>query len=67
MTLYLATGLIWNGAQVPQVDDPLYVSAIQEIKEQQNGDTHGQAEGDPWEVRLPTTLVYLQESGGLSG
>jgi hypothetical protein len=65
MALYLATGIIWNGGQVPQVDDPLYVSVIQEIQEQENAGPDGTPEGDPWEVRLPTPLVILQETGEL--
>lgn len=65
MSLYLATGIIWNGSQVPQVEDPLYVSIIQEIQEQQEAPSGGVAEGEPWEVRIPTTLTILQDTGTL--
>ena len=62
MTLYLATGAIWDDSgQAPQVNDPLYVSIIQEIQEQDGADPKGIAEGTSWPVRLPTTLVILQE------
>lgn len=65
MSLYLATGIIWNGTQVPQVGDPLFVSIIQEIQEQLDADTGATPEGKPWEVTVPTSLVILQESGEL--
>lgn len=32
---YVATGEIWNGEERPQVDDPLYVSIVEEIQQQQ--------------------------------
>lgn len=65
MSLYLATGIIWRGSQLPQVNDPLYVSIVQELQEQQQADSTGVAEGNPWEVRLPTTLTILQKSSEL--
>ncbi|SNQ62461.1 hypothetical protein [Candidatus Methanoperedens nitratireducens] len=134
ITLYLATGMIWNGGKVPQVDDSLYVSIVQELQEQQGAEfTKGEGVisiskgnrtvtgtdtnfkeddinreiligsvkyriadvaspteltlmedfrgqngsnvpysiseyklvGEPWEVRLPTTLVILQEDATL--
>jgi hypothetical protein len=64
---YLATETIWNGGQVPQVGDPLYVSIVQEIQEQQQADPDGVVEGEPWDVRLPTTLVILQDDATLPG
>jgi hypothetical protein len=63
--LYLATGIIWNGQQVPSIGDPLYVSLIQELQSQQDAEFEGTPEGNPWPVRLPTTLVILQEDGVL--
>lgn len=65
MALYLATGIIWNGSHVPQIGDPLYVSIIQELQEQQDAKPGGVPEGEPWEVRLPTTLVILQKDAML--
>jgi hypothetical protein len=59
MCLYLSTGVLWAGDQVPQVDDPLFVSAVQEIQEA-DGIADGVAEGDPWIVNLPTALTHLQ-------
>ncbi len=65
MGLYLATGIIWSGNQVPQVGDPLFVSAIEEIQEQLDGEPEGTPEGLAWEFKLPTPMVILQEDGVL--
>lgn len=61
---YLATDQIWGGDQVPHVGDELYISIAQEIQNQQITDG-GTPEGEPWEVRLPTTLAMLQPDGNL--
>ncbi len=65
MALYLATGIAWNGTQVPQVGDPLFVSIVQEIEEQLDAGNEAVPEGPPWEVTLPTSLVILQGPGEL--
>ncbi len=62
---YLATDEIWGGGQVPHVGDELYISIAQEIQEQQDAESGGVPEGEPWEVRLPTTLAILQQEGKL--
>jgi hypothetical protein len=62
---YLATGQIWEGGQVPQVGDELYVSVVSELQEQLGAPDDGTPVGDPWEVRVPTTLVALQADGSL--
>jgi hypothetical protein len=132
---YLSTSELWNGEEKPTVDDPLYVSIIEEIQQQQGafvektggtvsvtqgspeitgtgtsfdpasdvereiyiegkryviaeieeteqqitltepyrGETKQYARyyigarlvGGPWEVRIPTSLVYLQEDATL--
>lgn len=65
MAFYLATGIIWQGSQVPQVDDPLFVSLVQEMQEQQTAGQNGTPVGEPWEYTLPTSLVILQKDGEL--
>ena len=68
---YMATSEIWNGGNPPTLNDPLYVSIVDELKADAGGDIDGTLaacsanEGYPclageWEVKLPTTLVYLQ-------
>lgn len=56
---YLATGIVWNGARVPQSGDPLYVSLVTELQERLQAPDGGVPEGSSWPVRLPTTLVWL--------
>jgi hypothetical protein len=62
---FLDTGEIWDGANPPLLTSPLYVSIIQEIKERDLAPGDEVAQGDPWEVRLPTTLVRLRPDGSL--
>jgi hypothetical protein len=61
---FTKTGKIWKGAYKPQVDDPLYLSIIEEIRNQQ-GATGGGEVIDRWEFKVPTSLVYLREDGSL--
>ena len=54
------TGLVWCGHGLPPVSSPLYLPIADEIAErlQRPGDEIPQ--GDPWLVRVPTTLVKLR-------
>jgi hypothetical protein len=54
---YMATGQIWNGGETPVIDDPLYLSIVDELKEQEY-----EVE-DSWETMLPTNLIALQRGG----
>lgn len=53
--LYLTTGKIWNGGQVPVVGDKLYRDLIADVKKP-TGETVGKA----WLTRVPTSLTILQ-------
>lgn len=52
---YAADGTIWEGGDPPSINDPYYVSLIDELEE-----PVGTAEGDPWQIRIPTSLTILQ-------
>ncbi|MGC5022939.1 hypothetical protein [Micromonospora sp. DT47] len=65
MAHFLDTGEIWDGANPPLLSSPLYVSIIQEIKERDEAPGTEVPQGDPWDVRLPTTLVRLRHDGSL--
>jgi hypothetical protein len=52
---YMQTGLVWNGGEVPVIDDPLHLSIIDELKEPE-----GKPEGKAWATRIPTSLTILQ-------
>jgi hypothetical protein len=54
---FMATGQIWNGGQVPVLDNPLYLSIVDELKEQEY------VVEETWETVVPTSLVALQSSG----
>jgi len=54
---YMAFGQIWNGGQTPILGNPLYLSIVDELKEQEYYIE------DVWETVVPTNLVALQESG----
>lgn len=54
---YLATGQIWLGGSIPVIDNPLYTSIIDELKEQEY------VIEESWNTTLPTSLIALQKSG----
>lgn len=54
--LFLETGLIWNGGEVPVIGDPMYMSIVDEMKE-----PTGLPQGKYWITRVPTTLTILQD------
>ncbi len=62
---YLQTGLVWNGGEVPGIKDLLFISIADELKNQTDDLANATPEGEPWEVILPTTLVYLQKDSDL--
>ncbi|HEX8377663.1 MAG TPA: hypothetical protein VF602_07580 [Pedobacter sp.] len=53
--LYLTTGILWNGGQVPLMGDSMYVDLMHELA-LPNGDKIGK----PWISRVPTALTILQ-------
>ena len=54
---YMKFGQIWNGGQMPVIGNPLYLSIVDELKEQEY-----EVE-ETWETVVPTNLVALQSSG----
>jgi len=54
---YMQTGQIWNGGSVPVIEDPLYMSIVDELKK-----PAGAKEGKAWLTRVPTSLTILQAS-----
>ena len=58
---YMRTGEIWTGGEVPVIDDPQYLSVVQEIQAAQQAE-EGTPVGDPWIVKVPTSLVMLQQN-----
>lgn len=58
---YVTEGIIWNGSDMPQINDPDYMSIIDEIK-LADGNNSGTPVGDPWEVTVPTSLIYVTDT-----
>jgi hypothetical protein len=62
---FLADGIVWNGGSVPGIDDPMYLSMANEMKEPV-GEVDPSVE--PWLIHMPTSLNVLQcESGCVEG
>jgi hypothetical protein len=53
-------GEIWNGGPLPAISNPLYLPIADEIAERLDRPGDEIAQGDPWFVRVPTTLVKLR-------
>lgn len=62
---YLQTGLIWSGSEPPVLGDETYLSVVDEIKESLDAPDGGVPEGDPWQFKIPTSLVILEASDQL--
>lgn len=52
---FLATGQIWNGGEVPVIDDALFLSIVDEMRS-----ALGKKQGEPWREKIPTSLTILQ-------
>ncbi|HOT98933.1 MAG: hypothetical protein A4E45_00983 [Methanosaeta sp. PtaB.Bin039] len=59
---FMSTGMVWTGGELPPVTSPDYVPILTEIQEQLGAPGVEVPQGEPWEVVLPTTLVYLRAS-----
>jgi hypothetical protein len=63
---YLETGEIWNGdGAPPQINSPLYVSILDELKARADAPGAEIAVGNPWTTTVPTPLVILRTKAGL--
>ena len=62
--MYVDFGVLWGGGPVPSVNDPDYLSIAAEIIAQQVPPADGEKQRS-WEVRLPTTLVWLDSDNAL--
>jgi len=65
VSYYVTTGEPFNGLGEPDIDDPLYVSIIDELKERTGAGKDEIPVGDPWETRLPTAAVIVRRGDSL--
>jgi hypothetical protein len=54
---FMAFGQIWQGGQMPVLGNPMYLSLVDEIKEQEY------VVEETWETIMPTNLIALQKDG----
>ena len=57
---FITSGDVWNGGPLPTISNELYLPISDEIAERLNRPGEEIPQGDPWLVRLPTTLVHLR-------
>lgn len=57
---FMTYGEIWNGGPLPTISNPLYLPIADEIAERLDRPGEEIPQGDPWLVRIPTTLVHLR-------
>ena len=50
----------WMGGDRPTLEDDLFESIADEMREQTDDLAGAVAEGEPWEFTIPTQLVWLQ-------
>ncbi|MFD0472961.1 hypothetical protein ACFQ0B_35310 [Nonomuraea thailandensis] len=62
---FMTFGEVWNGGPLPPISSPLYVPIADEIAEQLDRPGPEVPQGEPWLVRIPTTLVKLRVDGRL--
>lgn len=62
---FLKYGELWNGGPLPPISDGLYVPIANEIAERLGKPGTEIPQGDPWEVRIPTTLIKLRKDDSL--
>jgi len=62
---YLETGEIWDGKVPLDITSETYLPIMKEIQERDSVPGTETPYGDPWEVRLPTSLVTLRSDGKL--
>ncbi|QWB21939.1 MULTISPECIES: hypothetical protein [Streptomyces] len=62
---FMQFGELWQGGPLPAVSSPLYLPIAEEIAERLDRPGDEIPQGDPWTVRIPTSLVRLREDDRL--
>lgn len=57
---FMTYGEIWNGGPLPTISNPLYLPIADEIAERLDRPGEEIPQGDPWLVRIATSLVHLR-------
>lgn len=56
---YMKFGIIWDGGEMPVINDPLYLAIVDELKEPEY------VVEQTWETVVPTSLIGIQKEGVL--
>jgi hypothetical protein len=62
---YLMTGQIWGGGGLNGIADAYYLPIADEIADQEGAGSPSIPQGDPWEVKVPTSVVKLRSDDSL--
>ena len=63
---FLETGKLWGGeGEPPDINNPMYVSIIDEIRERTGAPRGEVPVGEPWDTRVPTSLVLVRAESDL--
>ncbi|MFK4084813.1 hypothetical protein ACI2LF_11925 [Kribbella sp. NPDC020789] len=62
---FLTFGEIWNGGPLPTISSPLYLPIADELAERLDRPGAEVPQGEPWTVRVPTSLVKLRADDAL--
>jgi hypothetical protein len=57
---FMTYGELWEGGPLPTISSPLYLPIADEIAERLDRPGDEIPQGDPWTVRIPTSLVQLR-------
>jgi hypothetical protein len=60
---FMLDGTVPTVDALTEITSPLYLPLLQELREPDTALDKGKPYGDPWELRLPTTLVALRRDG----
>jgi hypothetical protein len=62
---FMSTGETWNGEEPPDVTSEMWVPIVEEIRARTGAPGTETPQGEPWDVVLPTSLVYLRKDDTL--
>ncbi|MDI7864155.1 hypothetical protein MRS76_19605 [Rhizobiaceae bacterium n13] len=64
---FFETGVVWKGGDLPPVTDQNHIGLLVEIRERRSEELHHERfeVGEPFDIRLPTTLVRLRPGNTL--
>jgi hypothetical protein len=62
---FMTYGELWEGGPLPTISSPLYLPIADEIAERLDRPGDEIPQGEPWIVRIPTSLVHLHSDDQL--